>query len=379
MDMPLKRLLVLLIIAAFLLSGCVTAVRRGAARFSNPEVTVTGDASKVPPGLTDALKSAVKDGRAGITLIVMRGDQALYRIDAGNIRPDAQYEIASSSKWMAAALVMTVVDEGKLALDDSISKWLPEFQGDAGTITLRELLAQTAGQGGLKSAVDRKQSPRMTLAQSAAEIARIPLQDKPGTVFKYGGPGFQVAGALVEQVTGKQWADLFDERIAQPLGMSHTYWEHLPTRGVIPDDTHNPLLQGGAVSSAGDYMRFLGMLAGNGVYAGRRVLSEQAVAEMEKAQTLGKPMAWLPPGIKSTPGLQYALGNWCERMSADGDCTLVSSPGAFGTYPWIDRRSGLYGVFFTKTRLPKVVDDLLQARTLVLSAQAAGSGTAPSP
>ncbi len=363
-----KRLLVLCLLAILALTACVRAARRGMARFSNPDVIVTGDISKVPEGLEDVLKTAVKDGRAGVTLVVMQGDQALYRLDAGKITPDAQYEIASSSKWLTAALVMTVVDEGKLTLDDPISKWLPEFQGAAGAITLRELLAQTAGQGSLKSAVDIKQNPRMTLAQSAAEIAKIPLEDKPGTVFKYGGPGFQVAGALVEQVTGKRWAELFDERIGSPLGMSHTYWEHLPTRGIIPDDTYNPLLQGGAVSTADDYMRFLGMLAGGGVYGGKRVLSAQAVAEMEKAQTVGKSLAWLPPGVKNTTGLQYALGNWCEQMEADGSCSLVSSPGAFGVYPWIDRKSGRYGVFFTKSRLPEVAEDFVKARAMVLQA-----------
>ena len=366
--MTLSKRLLALFLVTLALAGCMRAARRAHPLFSNPDVIATGDISKVPEGLDDVLRTAVKDGRAGVTMVVMRGDQLLYRLDAGGITPDAQYEIASSSKWMTAALVMTVVDEGKLTLDDPISKWLPEFQGDAGRITLRELLAQTAGQGSLKSVVDIKQNPRMTLAQSAAEIARLPLEDKPGTVFKYGGPGLQVAGALVEQVTGKRWAELFDQRIGGPLGMSHTYWEHLPTRGIIPNDTLNPLLQGGAVSTADDYMRFLGMLAGDGVYSGKRVLSAEAVAEMERAQTRGLPMAWLPPGVKDAKGLQYALGNWCEQMEADGDCTLVSSPGAFGTYPWIDRKSGLYGVFFTKSRLPEVVDDFVKARALVLAA-----------
>jgi predicted dienelactone hydrolase len=65
--------------------------------------------------------------------------------------------------------------------------------------------------------------------------------------YRNGGPGFRVAGALLEAVTGKRWADLFSERISRPLGMNRTYWKHLPDRGVAPEQTLNPLLQGGLI------------------------------------------------------------------------------------------------------------------------------------
>ena len=283
------------VLAVCILSGCVRAVRQihkatRAERLSG-DVVVTGEES-VPPEVLAELESVIKKGAPGITASAMRDGRLLFRVDVGNIGPTTQYPVASASKWMTAALVMTVVDEGKLRLDDPISNVLPEFTGSAGRISLRELLAQTSGLGSLKSLVDVKQDPRITLAESAAEIARRPLEDPPGQVFKYGGPGFQVAGALVEAVTGKRWADLFAERIARPLGMTQTYWEHLPDRGVSLADTRNPLLQGGVVTTADDYMRFLEMLARRGMFAGSRVLSAGAVDAMETVQTLGKPMAY---------------------------------------------------------------------------------------
>ena len=64
-------------------------------------------------------------------------------------------------------------------------------------------------------------------------------------------------------------------------------------------------------------------------------------------------MAYVPPGAAGK-NLQYALGNWCEGVGADGRCTMASSPGMLGTYPWIDRSSGLYGLFFLNRRLPLV-------------------------
>lgn len=355
--------------AALSLSGCVGiaihlykyAHKKSAAPSA---VATTADPSA---SVRTALESAVKDGAPGVTAIVMRGDTRLLRMDVGTIDPNAQLPVASASKWLTAALVMSVVDEGKLSLDAPISHYLPAFTGRAGEVTLRQLLAQTSGEGSLEEGTDIRQDPRMTLAQSAAEIARHPLVDAPGTVFKYGGPGFQVAGAAVEAVTGKRWAELFEERIAAPLGMTHTYWTHVPADGATPAQTLNPLLQGGAVTTAEDYMRFLGMLAHDGMSNGHRVLSHAAVEAMETVQTMGKPEAYLPPGVKGS-SLQYGLGNWCESWDQDLRCQMVSSAGAFGTYPWIDRKSGLYGIFFTRARLTKVEADYRQARVAIIAA-----------
>lgn len=356
----MKRILACLL-AALMLSGCMMAARQVGHRLraaeSPPAVNSNG---AVPAGVQAAMADIVKSGVPGVTAILMRDGKTVFRVDAGEAGPDTEYPVASASKWMAAALVMTVVDEGKLSLDEPVSKVLPNFQGEAGKITLRMLLAQTAGTGNIRSLFDIRQDARMTLAQSADEVAKRPLEDPPGAVFKYGGPGFQVPGAMVEAVTGKRWADLFEERIARPLGMTHTRWEHLPARGVSAAETLNPLLQGGVVTTADDYMRFLTMLAQHGSYEGHVILTARAVDDMETAQTIGKPMAYTPPGV--TGQLQYALGNWCFTWKADGSCTRVASPGAFGTYPWIDRSSGYYGIFFMKGRLPKVQKELTAAR-----------------
>ncbi|HEX4273344.1 MAG TPA: serine hydrolase domain-containing protein, partial [Rhizomicrobium sp.] len=229
-----------------------------------------------PPALRDQLTKMIhEDGVSGVTVLVFLQGHMLYRADQGDIAHDAQLPIASASKWMAAALVMSVVDEGKLSLDEPIGKRLPEFSGDAGKITLRQIMSFTSGQGSLKGLVDVRQDPAMTLAESAREIAAIPLQDKPGTVFRYGSPALQVAGALVEQATGESWSRLFEERIATPLGMTNTIWGN-PLRPDMPSEAvHNPNLQGGAMTTADDYGRFLTMLAAGGIYQGHRILSAQ--------------------------------------------------------------------------------------------------------
>jgi hypothetical protein len=75
-------------------------------------------------------------------------------------------------------------------------------------------------------------------------------------------------------------------------------------------------------------------------------------------------MVYIPGGM--APGAHYALAHWCETRTPDGTCTMVSSPGAFGVYPWIDRTSGLYGLFFLRHRLPAVADGLRAARVEIL-------------
>ncbi len=318
-----------------------------------------------PPAMVNQLDKMTKeDGVSGITVMVFLRGQMLYRVDQGDIAHDAQLPIASASKWMAAALVMSVVDEGKLSLDEPIGKRLPEFTGDAGAITLRQIPSYTSGQGSLRGLVDLRQNPAISLAESARQIAAIPLQDKPGTVFKYGSPALQVAGALVEQATGESWSQLFAERITQPLGMTHTAWGNPLRPYMSPSAVHNPNLQGGVVTTAEDYSKFLTMLAAGGVYRDHRVLSSQAVAAMETAQTRGLPKGFMPPGGASAD-VEYALGNWCEISEADGTCRMVSSPGALGTYPWIDRKNGIYGIFFMRRRLPLVEKDIQQARRVI--------------
>jgi hypothetical protein len=63
-------------------------------------------------------------------------------------------------------------------------------------------------------------------------------------------------------------------------------------------------------------------------------------------------------------GWRYGIGIWCERIDADGRCPVVSSAGAFGVYPWVDRDAGLAGVFFTRTPLQRVLRPAIALRTL---------------
>jgi CubicO group peptidase (beta-lactamase class C family) len=305
-------------------------------------------AADLPLAARQAAEKIVAESGSGVSIAAGIGAKRSIRSDFGTFDESTQIPIASASKWLTAATVMALVDEGKLSLDKPISTWLPEISGEAGKVTLRQLLSQTSGlAGSLAETYDLAQDHRMTLAQSAQEITGRPLAHARSEVFVYGGPGFQVAGAAVERVTGQRWSQVFDEKIGRPLGMQRTYWTHLKLdRSQQPDpaETLNPVLQGGAVSTAEDYMRFLGMLAQGGRFGGRRILSPAAVDMMLSDQTARARMT--PTGASALDNAHYALGNWCETWDRAGRCLRSSSIGAFGVYPWVERKSGRYGIVY---------------------------------
>jgi CubicO group peptidase (beta-lactamase class C family) len=332
-----------------------------------------------PSGFTAAVEAMVaKDGAPGAAAFVYRDGRLLYQARAGAIDPDSPLPVASASKWVAAALIMTLVDEGKLALDEPVGKSLPEIRGEAARITLRQLLSFTSGQGGLRGLADLRQPSGIALSESARRIAARPLEQKPGTLFEYGSGAYQIAGAMAERASGKSWHDLFEERLARPLGMTASRWSSPLHPEALPATLLNPNLQGGLVTTAADYGRFLGMIAGRGTMDGRRFLSAAAVEELERLQTSGLPLR-LPRREQAGKVAGYALGNWCERAAPSGRCTLVSSPGALGTYPFVDFCSGVYGIVVMRHTYPKVASSIASARSSAIAAAGGRSGDCEPP
>lgn len=313
-----------------------------------PLASVVEHGAALPPEAQAAVGRMLDKGTSGVTVVFADKRGEVSRVHVGAIDATTQYPIASASKWVTAAVVMALVDEGNLSLDKPISTWLPDAKGDAGSITLRHLLAQTSGLAGtLAELYDLKQDHSITLAQSAAEILARPMSTPLGAEFNYGGPGFQVAGAVVEAVTGQAWEDVFQSRIARPLGMKNSHWTHLTFSEPKPpiSETRNPVLQGGMVSTADDYVRFLKMLSQKGRFEGRKILSAKSVAAMMVDQT--RIVKMNQTGAVVLKDSHYALGNWCEAWDKKARCTRSSSLGAFATYPWLDQKTGHYGLIFT--------------------------------
>jgi len=234
--------------------------------------------------------------------------------------------IASSSKWYSAALVMTFVDEGKLRLTDTVGTWLPVLSAQGkGSITISECLSHLTG---IKEPPFKEQFKEMkkigSVDQAIGFIATMPMEGEPGKSFHYSNAGLQIAGAVIEKISGKSFEELFAERIAVPLGMKNTDFGR---RNVA-------LPAGGARSTTEDYLTFLTMILNKGSFGGKQILKEQSVNEME-INRVG-PDVKIDFSPAEAKGLGYGYGEWVDSSEGGKPSEWATSPGLFGSFPWIE-------------------------------------------
>lgn len=280
----------------------------------------------------------------GAGLLVVRDNQVILDKFYGNYTKDTVVYIASSGKWLAAAAIAAVVDEGKLSWDDPVQKWLPEFTDVKGKATLRQLFSHTAGFPDYQPQGAHRDDYQ-TLKESVANIVGLPADTIPGTKFRYGGLAMQVAGRMAELATGKDWETLFQEKIAQPLGLKNTHFTPVNLGGG-----HSPMLGGGARTTLHDYANFLKMIFNNGAFEGKQIFSVNAITEMQSDQvgnaTFKRPEFVERVRAQNHNGI-YGLGEWREELDSAGNAVLISSPSWAGAYPWIDKTTNTYGFFIT--------------------------------
>ena len=157
-------------------------------------------------------------------------------------------------------------------------------------------------------------------------------------MFSYGGVGYEVAGRIIEVVTGQSFEDAFEARLVRPLGMSHTRFDEYQGQRF-----RHPQPAGSAVSTVHEYAKFLAMLVVGGTTETGRILSEDSVAEIERDQVRGAD-THRDGAVRITKIPTYGLGVWRDRTNEADDIEVVSGSGAYGFYPWIDRRHGNSGI-----------------------------------
>ena len=281
----------------------------------------------------------------GASICVVRNDSVIFRKNYGTYTPETKVYVASAGKWVAASVIGAVVDRSGLAWDDPVEKWLPEFQGDAkGKILLRQLLSHTSG---VRPYLPEPRVDNYNHLDSAIlEILPLDTVFAPGSRFEYGGLAMQIAGRMSEVAMGKEFETLFQELLAQPLGMENSHFTPVNT-----DGGHAPMLGGGLCTTLNDYMRFLSMIYHDGVYGGKQIISAETIKEMQADQVKG---AVLPPDnyVEKALGQShngiYGLGEWRELADKKtGEAWQISSPGWAGAYPWINKRDQVYGFFIS--------------------------------
>ena len=269
--------------------------------------------------------------------------------EQGDFNAKTQASIQNCGNWLTAALVMSFVEQGKLSLDDKVSKYIPIFSTYMkGYITIRNCLTNTTGiqtDGGIKAFRNTKFETLEDQVNSFA--AKHEIQANPGTEFFYSNIGPNIVGRVLEIVGKKGFDRLMQERITRPLKMRGTTFVN-DEGGAI-----DPAL--GGRSTVNDYLSFLSMLMNKGMFEGKRILSEQSITEMEKIQFAELPVKHIP---KQATGWHYGLGEWIQETDSKGAAAVLNCINFAGSFVYIDKCRNYAVVFFTKDILSEPPKDL---------------------
>jgi CubicO group peptidase (beta-lactamase class C family) len=365
--------------------------------------------------ITQAFSKEIAEKKLpGAVVLVARDGKIIYEGTFGSLTPggaapmskDALFRIYSMTKPLMSVGLMLLVEDGLVELTDPVSKFLPPFkemqvataEGNimpaARPITIQDLLRHTAGlaygeitknqkvkdaflAAGLTKAGIEYDARDLTGSEEVQRLAGIPLINQPGTTWEYSF-AVDVQGRVIEAVTGKRAGDFLAERIFKPLRMDDTGF-YVPqdklARLAAPFETDPssgksfPVIDvskvpgndsggAGAVSTAGDYLRFCQMLLNGGTLDGARIVSPSTIKLMTSdhlATLVSNPQA---PGelLLGSKGYTFGLG-FAVRL-ADGIAAVPGSAGEYmwagyaGTYFWVDPREGLVAVYMTQAPSP---------------------------
>jgi CubicO group peptidase (beta-lactamase class C family) len=136
------------------------------------------------------------------------------------VKPESVFQSGSVGKQFTATAVMMLVEEGKVSLDDPLTKYFPDAPAPWKEVSVRELLSHTAGFGDYPKDFDMRKD--WTEDEELKLIESIPLAYPPGTKWAYSNLGYATLGFLIHRVTGEFYGDFLQQRIFQPLGMQST-------------------------------------------------------------------------------------------------------------------------------------------------------------
>jgi CubicO group peptidase (beta-lactamase class C family) len=343
-----------------------------------------------------------------------RDKESNSKMELGSI-----FRIASQTKAIVSVGIMMLQEEGKLLIQDPVSKFIPEYRETkvavpkptggyeivkaTREITIRDLLTHTAGVGyGQGIAAEEWKKAGLQdfyfanldepVAETIKRMAALPMDAQPGERHVYG-YATDILGVVIERASGLPLDQFLKERIFNPLGMADTYFflpkekasrlatvylpkegaplQPAPAKGTV--DSQGAYVTGprknfsggaGLVSTAKDYYNFLQMMANGGEFQGKRILSSRTVHLMT--------INHLDKNMEFRSGLGFGLG--FEVVLDQGQRGTYGSLGQFGwggaygsTY-WVDPAEEMIVLYFTQVRPGSIVKDQLQLRALVYQA-----------
>lgn len=358
----------------------------------------------------DYIRNEIATGKIpGAILLIQQHGKPIYFENFGvrdiatrlPMSADTIFRLYSMSKPITSVAAMMLIEDGKLKLDDPLSKYIPAFaeakvgvekRDDDGRLTLvdeplerpitiKDLLRHTSGltygwYGGdllrARHADAALYSHDPTNAEFAERIAKLPLAEQPGMRWDYG-HSTDVLGRVIEVVSGKTLFQFEKERLLDPLGMTETVFrvldeakrpriaEPMPQdRAISPvTNVRDPMAArkaesggGGMMGTIGDYSRFAQMLLNGGTFEGRTYLKPETIALMTSdhigAETkIARDFAYYP-GQASGFGLGFAV-----RTSVPPNTSWPTGEyrwdGVAGTFFFVDPRDDMFAIFMVQT------------------------------
>jgi CubicO group peptidase (beta-lactamase class C family) len=164
----------------------------------------------------------------GLSLLVAKGGKIVSAVGFGlanvelqvPVKPETIFQSGSIGKQFTATAVMMLVEEGKVGLDDPLSKYFKDSPKSWNDVTVRELLSHTAGFGDYPKDFDFRKD--WTEDEQLKLVKSIPLAYPSGTKWEYSNLGYLTLGILIHRVTGEFYGDFLQQRIFRPLGMNST-------------------------------------------------------------------------------------------------------------------------------------------------------------
>ena len=410
--------------------ACAAAILAAAGAVPNGKPEDVGFSTERIGRIKEAVQRHIDSGNVPgvVTLVARRGRvvhfeaHGLNDVEAKKPMPkDAIFRLASMSKPIAATAVMMMIEEGKVRLNDPVSRFIPEFKqsmiavpkggtavpgggrggGRGGPppdvdlvpsrpITVRDLLTHTSGlmSGGpgqqTAPAAAQQRTPQDTLATYIPRLGGVSLDFPPGTLWRYSGlHGFDVLCRIVEIASGMTIDRFLQQRLFDPLGMKDTGFtitaarqprmatmyrraqgggfERLPDQGGLSSPTYFSC-SGGMVTTAEDYLQFAQMLVNGGELSGRRYLSPKTVALLASNHT-----GELVNGQFGRParGMGFGLGVQVVEDPVAADLRQSKGTfgwaGAYGTNINIDPQEKMVNIILMQTSTPQLQRDFENA------------------
>lgn len=268
----------------------------------------------------------------GLSLAVMKEGQIVLARGYGfanvehqvPVKPETVFQSGSIGKQFTATALMMLAEEGKLSIDDRISKHFPDTPESWKDITVRHLLTHTSGMGDYPPEMDLRRD--YTEEELLAIIKSVPLAYRAGEGWDYSNLGYVLCGLLVRKLTGKFYGDYLAERVFKPLGMTSA--RVISESDIVPNRAAGYRLAGGelknqewvspSVNTTADgslYLTALDMAKWDAALYGDKALTQSSLAQM-----------WSPVKLSGGKTKAYGLG-WHTEVF--GGHRVVSHGGAW--------------------------------------------------